>query len=382
MVSSSQLSVCSWNLLAPSLHEVKPGGLNWEYQRLPALHGWLVRLAHHDILCFQEAECGRMLDTLHAVLVPLGFAGVHTPGRDTLVNAIFFRVEHLTLLWLDPRSRVLLAGFALRDGRVVGIANVHLEAGQGPKQRAEAQQQAQLTSALVRMTVRRPFASIVCGDFNSSIAGGSPLHRLLTGSGLRRARLDAPTIMVSGFAATIDHIWSDCMLQPNRVWRCPGAPSRLSLPDAEHPSDHLPVSASIGVEAFRARMSRVLELQPRLGRGSSLDKDSYDAWTQVLRSRDPLAGHPGSSGKQAAREQRQLEACFLRGLGMEDAEFLRNWHSWASGVATAVVARAVACAAARVFPCSKQTLPEACSQRKSIIAIPPERGKIKQLLGG
>jgi len=195
MVSSSQLSVCSWNLLAPSLHEVKPGGLNWEYQRLPALHGWLVRLAHHDILCFQKAECGRMLDMLHAVLAPLGFTGVQSPGM-----AIFFRVERLTLLWMDSRSRVLLAGFAFLDGRVVGIANVHLEAGQGPKQRAEEQRQAQLVSALARMTARKPFASIVCGDFNSSLADGTPLHRLLVGSDLRRARLDEPSLMMPGFA--------------------------------------------------------------------------------------------------------------------------------------------------------------------------------------
>jgi hypothetical protein len=323
-----------------------------------------------------------MLDTLHAMLAPLGFTGVQTPGRETLVNAIFFRVERLTLLWMDSRSRVLLAGFALHDGRTVGIANVHLEAGQGPQQRAEEQRQAQLASALARMRARRPFASIVCGDFNSSLTGGTPLHKLLIGSGLLRARLDDFTLMVSGFAATIDHIWSDSVLQPNCVWRYPGAPSRLLLPDAKHPSDHLPISANVVVETFCAHMLRVLELQPRLSKQSFLDEASCHVWTQVLRTRDPLSGHPGSSGKRAAHEQRHLEATFLGGFGVEDTEFLRTWHSWASGVAVAVVARAVAFAAANVFPGSVRTSPGVCSEQKREAAIPPERGKIHQLLGG
>jgi len=103
---------------------------------------------------------------------------------------------------------------------------------------------------------------------------------------------------------------------------------------------------------------------------------------QVLRSRHPLAGHPGSSGKWAAPEQRPLEAAFLEDFGVEDIEFLRTWHSWASGVAVAVVARAVACAAANVFPGSGLTLPGACRAQKLKAAIPPERGKIFQLLGG
>jgi len=287
-------------------------------------------------------------------------------------------VERLTLLWMDSRSRVLLAGLALPDGCVVGITNVHLEAGQGPQQRAEQQRQAQLASALARMRACRPFASIVCGDFNTSLAGGTPLHRLLTGSGFQRARLDAPTLMVQGFSATIDHVWSDSVLKPDRVWRCPEAPLRLTLPDVEHPSDHLPDSASVVFEMFCAPVSRNLELQPRLGTQSSLDEASCHAWTQVLRSRDPLAGHPGSRGKRAAQEQRQLESAFLGCVGVEDAEFLRTWHSWASGVAIAVVARAVACAAANVFPSSGRTLRGACNEQKLEAAIPPECGKICQ----
>lgn len=348
------LSVCSWNLLAPSLHEAHPGALAWESSRLPALRWWLTKLACHDILCFQEAERSRVLCELHAMLAPLGFLAVETTRSETLVN-VTFKMERLTLVWVNPRSRVLLVGLALRDGRVVGVANVHLESGQGPQQRAESQRQAQMSTALSRMRACKPFCSIVCGDFNSSLASGSPLRELLVQSGLIRARLEGPTFMVRGCMHVIDHNWSDMALRPHGVLKCSNAPSKLELPDAEHPSDHLPVLATAQVESFNQQLMKALEVQPQAREASLLNGAVCHEWIQVLRSRDPLAGHPGSRGKFAAREQRLLEAAFLESLRAEDAGFLHAWHSWAAEVAAIVVTKAVTRAAVAIHVDAQQT---------------------------
>jgi len=339
----SQVSVCSWNLLAPSLHEAHPGALDWGNVRLPALRRWLKRLADaHDILCFQEAERGRLLSALYQELTPRGFVGVQTDRSETLVNATFFKKERLVLTWTDPRSRVLLCGLSFPDGRVIAVANVHLEAGQGCQQRAEAQRQAQMGSALGRMRSRRPFCSVVCGDFNSTLAEDSQLREILVECGMMQACIGGSSLMVRGFSALIDHIWSDMASEPVGVLRCPRASSSLELPDADHPSDHLPVSATMQIMPLTPRILEALWRQQQAREACQIQAAACHEWAQVLRSRDPLAGHPGSQGKAAAKAQRRLEEAFLGALSGEEAGRLRAWHSGAAEAAATMVAAAVA----------------------------------------
>merc|ERR550525_1483300 len=104
---------------------------------------------------------------------------------------------------------------------------------------------------------------------------------------------------------------------------------------------------------------------PRARDDLLIDEAMFHEWVQVLRSRDPLFGHPGSQGKFAAREQRQREAALLGICTAESAELLRAWHSWAAQVATMVVNTVVTRAAVATRAESAQVTPPQKSNEES-----------------
>mmetsp|Transcript_21681 Transcript_21681/g.39777 ORF Transcript_21681/g.39777 Transcript_21681/m.39777 type:complete len:376 (+) Transcript_21681:62-1189(+) len=332
------LPVCSWNLLAPSLHEAHEGGMRWELRR-PALRAWVQELAAtHNILCFQEAERSSVLQELHDVLGPLGFDAVALNRSETLVNVTFFKTSVVTLTRVEKRSRVLLSKLSFQDGRDMMVVNVHLEAGDHESQRV-----AQLRSALQRASAQRAVVTVVCGDFNSTLEPDSRLRQMLQEYGLSQGKLQGGvTYSVEGFSAVLDHIWADADLIEGSVLRSEASAqgTTLWLPDQHNPSDHLPVRAILAMPAAEKKLLEALN-QPIAPDGAvQPDMDIMEEWRAILRS----ARQPGN--KRNAKEQRKLEKMLLDVVQPEEAAFMQGYRSWASNVAAVVAASIAAKASA------------------------------------
>mmetsp|Transcript_67503 Transcript_67503/g.126092 ORF Transcript_67503/g.126092 Transcript_67503/m.126092 type:complete len:374 (+) Transcript_67503:40-1161(+) len=371
-----EFKLCSWNLLAPGLHEAHEASMCWEHWR-PALRSWLHRLSmDHDILCFQEAEKRVMLVELDDVLGPLGFDAVALDRSETLVNATFFRRSIFTLTRVDRRSRVLLSKLALQDGRDVMVVNVHLEAGDHESQRIS-----QLSSALKRATAQRAVVTVLCGDFNSTLEPTSHLRRMLNEFSFVQCKLaGGVTYSVEGYTAVLDHIWADADLSHGAVLRseasAPGA--ALCLPDLNNPSDHLPITGMLTMPLAEQRLLQALS-QPVAPAGARQpNMDILDEWHAILRSARP------NSKKRSAKEQRKLEKVLLDVVQPEEAVFMQGSRTWASNVAAVVVASVAAKASVNTRAQGTDTcMAMRCTASKDAVASFDLGSRLREnLLGG
>jgi hypothetical protein len=217
----------------------------------------------------------------------------------------------------------------MADGRELSVANVHLEAGGNDKN--EKQRIAQLASVLKRMDG----SIVVCGDFNSCISQGSSLHVQLVDKALVRAPTSGITLAHPGYSDTLDHIW----VTQNLVARLVLGSSKEALaaveiagiPNATHPSDHLPVAATFSFKppASMKQQNQSLPVMP-----SAISAEISQEWLQICRHVDV------NGGKRALREQKRLEAAFLEILSEEEASQLLNWRDTAARAARNVVVAA------------------------------------------
>lgn len=348
MSGKDQVSVLSWNLLAPSYDE---NALPWETVRLPALRAWLTRFAACDVICVQEFDItSSALDEVQQLMASHGFdCVVQNRNGFPVVNATFFKASRFQLAWSEHRSRVLLCSLVLRDGRELGIANVHLEAGAGKNN--ETQRASQLKSALRRLRSHSAWCEVVCGDFNSDLQTDSPLRAQLVGAGLAAASSGrtGPTYAVPGYYDTLDHVWAGQALRPLAVLGSSQQALRavvaMGLPDREHPSDHLPVAAS-----FR--------MMPAGGGGpppaaliapADVSEFLREEWLLLLSAR--RVGAP----KCEARKQRQVEAAFLQAVGPDAGERLSAWREAAERAAKEVLRAAALRALSRTAAAATTT---------------------------
>eukprot|EP00418_Pyrodinium_bahamense_P097889 CAMPEP_0179029468 /NCGR_PEP_ID=MMETSP0796-20121207/10071_1 /TAXON_ID=73915 /ORGANISM="Pyrodinium bahamense, Strain pbaha01" /LENGTH=336 /DNA_ID=CAMNT_0020725631 /DNA_START=239 /DNA_END=1249 /DNA_ORIENTATION=+ len=300
-------------------------------------------------MCFQEVDRGSSLGELREALAPHGFDAVVQDRKDfPVVNATFFKRDRFVVSWVDHRSRVLLAGLMLPDGREVGIVNVHLEAGAGNA--SEAQRKAQLTSALRRARARKPWCIVACGDFNSTLRPASDLHTLLTESGLSKVPCTGSTLAVPGYADVLDHIWAGKQLRARAVLGSERTILRrleaAGLPDTENPSDHLPVAAIFVVQQLDVPSGA--HAPPMVEPPQETSNAIRREWLEILRLSAAGIAPPSGGRKRALREQKKLEAAFLATLGAEEATGLRRWHAAAKEAANRLVAETVAAALARL----------------------------------
>jgi endonuclease/exonuclease/phosphatase family metal-dependent hydrolase len=338
-------SVCTWNMLAPCLHEAHPGCLLW-IQRRSAWQRCLQRLSKCDVLCFQEVDRDSVAAELNDMLEAEGFAAVHQDlkGR-AWGNATFFKAGRLRLVWSEHRSRVLLTGFALPNGCVIGVVNVHLEAGDAKIN--EAQRISMLTSAVRHLHKYSPSYIVVAGDFNSSLKHDSKLREMLVAQNLHRVPIQGLTFAVPGYADTLDHIWASEALRPRALQgSTPQALKQIAgegLPNFDHASDHLPVAAKFLVQdCVKGPQMCALNAPP-----VDCDSTVRSEWLQIL-AYEREAMMQGESQKKAKRTQRELEKAFFQAISEEAAAYLRQWHSAAAAVAKAAVAASVLHAQAHV----------------------------------
>lgn len=371
-----ELAVCTWNMLAPCLHEDHPGSLPWSCRR-SAWRQCLERIATCDVLCFQEVDRHCVADELTSMLAANGFAFVAQDGKGRpWGNVTFFKTERLRLAWSASRCRTLLTGFALPSGHVVGIVNVHLEAGIAETN--ESQRLSMLTSALRRLREYSSSHVIITGDFNCSLQHDSQLRDLLMAEGLNRVPCKGFTFAVQGYADTLDHIWVSESFQAKMVLgSTPEALKSIAsegLPNSEYPSDHLPVAAKFHVQESITQRANASSAESS-SIGASCDRSMLVAicgeWLQIIEYAR-RAMNEGQSKKKAMRDQRDLERAFFDLIGEEAATYVRQWHAGASKAAQSAVAAAVSVAQARMSDeqtCDAQ--PETCSRR---VAKPSEGG--------
>lgn len=332
--TEDEVSVFSWNLLAPSNHGDEVAFSTTAGREL-AICSWLERAAACDIICVQELDRAVGFDgRLQSFLAERGFESIVQDRRDfPVVNATFFKAKRFHVTWTEHRSRVLLCALRTLDGREFCIANVHLQAHAGAQQ--EAQRKAQLTSALRRLLARAPWAKVVCGDFNSSLESESELRSMMLQAGLTSPPATGPTLVMPGFASVLDHVWASAALRPVACLRSCAAEksaiSRAGLPSPEYPSDHLPVAMVYRLAPYSPPVVAVEEPH-------SIDEAIRAEWLAIL-SCAPL---PCSAPcKKAAKEQRQMESSFLGTLQQGHAQLLRAWHSSAAEAAKSLLQAAV-----------------------------------------
>jgi endonuclease/exonuclease/phosphatase family metal-dependent hydrolase len=346
----NELSLCSWNMLAPCLHEEHPGSLKWSCRR-SAWQRCVEQVATCDILCFQEVDRDCVADDLTNMLAKFGYAAVlqEQKGR-TWGNATFFKTQRLRLIWSESRSRTLCTGFALPDGCVIGVVNVHLEAGS--TETNEAQRVSMLTSALRRLREYAPLHVIVAGDFNSSLKHDSELRDLLIATGLCRVPTRGLTFAVPGYADVLDHIWTSESFHVSTVF---GSTTETldsiaseGMPNSRQPSDHLPVAAKFhfqdcGIQDSGMQSGKASSAQlffNGMPCDSSMVASMCHEWVLIM-DHARRAMSEGQNRKKAIREQRDLEKAFIEAMGEEAGTFLRKCHAKALEAAQSAVAAAI-----------------------------------------
>ena len=312
-----QISVLSWNVLAPGHGE--DSRMDWNTERLPCLLESLGCYSACDVICLQELEKGVSLEKVQAYLAERGFECVSQKrdGKDSyhVVNATFFRAARFRLHWSESRSRVLLTGLLLPNGRELCVVNVHLSA------RELATRISQMASSLQRTHRVVSSYQIICGDFNDSLRPESPLVPMLSAHGVSQTSPCGPTM---SFGGALDHICVGPGLAQEAVLtstqkELAGLKYR-TLPDAENPSDHLPVAGLF-------RMSQASDWHvPRLPEPPTTLPGQLEAWTELcLQELKPLPVEK-KARKVQRKEQRQVEETFLSSLSEEEQARLTAWR--------------------------------------------------------
>jgi hypothetical protein len=219
------------------------------------------------------------------------------------------------------------------DGRVLSVANVHLA---GHKE-AASQREAQLTSALGRLR-SRAWATLACGDFNSSLFEGSLLSKLLSEAGLQRVKSSCPTFAAGGSVAVLDHVFASRSFRQAstlELTEVTMAELEAGLPNANHSSDHLPVGACFRMPAL---LQQTLAVPPTSSRSDPQHQEQQEflqEWCALTRvAGQTMLDRIADGARRAIRvEHRAVEAAFLQLVSTTDAEYLQQWREIAKQAA-------------------------------------------------
>lgn len=331
--------MASWNLLSPTVHEAHEKHMPWQ-DRLPAFQRIIGQLSNIDVLCFQEVDVTVSFPTLRALLRSAGYSHVlqhRSADGQALALAMFFRESRCRKVWEEHRSRTLGMGLQLLDGRVLAIVNVHLEAGDEDGN-AEPKRQAQLASVLSKVDAQNPWATVVCGDFNSSVSAGSMLCDYLEDAGLNRVVDASPSFAGFGSVSRLDHIFaSPCLLKPCALELAMLSQEELEagLPSADHPSDHVPVGACFRLPLVVPRPTPKPASKPTVRAAVAATmtepcKEFKQEWCALTWTRSQAALRKGKARKGALAEHRATEAEFLLLLSAGETEYLMQWRKGAA----------------------------------------------------
>merc|ERR1712113_619117 len=138
----------------------------------------------------------------------------------------------------------------------------------------------------------------------------------------------------------LDHIWANESLQVTAVIGSTAhelaAIEASGLPNADNPSDHLPVAAFYRLSPRRQQLNgaNMLDIEMPASPGMDICLE----WLEILR----LA--PVKGTKHETRQQKKLEKEFLKMISRQEAANLSSWRTAAASVARDVVAAVVSSA--------------------------------------
>ncbi|KAF8060285.1 CCR4 [Scenedesmus sp. PABB004] len=295
--AADELSVVSYNVLADCFaakhgEYVPEEQLDWRAYRWPLLQEQLLSW-QADVVCLQEVDVLALPEWLEFAAAA-GYAAVQQDAKGKqAVCLTLYRAAKLQLWWSDARSRTLLAALLFTDSsgasQVIYVANCHLEGSP----RKPAERLAQARSALASLARHQQSAGlppsechvVFTGDLNSGrseavwrllsqgwLPAGYCERHLPTTAVLPEGVEDAtqPYLLADAYAqhplpftrkvpalsSCLDWLFvSTTMSVVALLWpldegdasdrRLPH--SRVGLPNARHPSDHLPIGAKLCV---------------------------------------------------------------------------------------------------------------------------------------
>ncbi|KAI8464931.1 MAG: hypothetical protein J3K34DRAFT_489601 [Monoraphidium minutum] len=306
------ISVVSYNILADcyawNLTYCAPLHLVWQY-RWPAVAAAL-EAAAADIVCLQEVDAAKLEDLqAWAAAFGYGIAAQEVAGKPALC-ATLYKVARFRPWWADTkRSRAVCCALLYLDSagatqarsafsEVLYVANMHLEGH--PDKGAERMVQARnALASLARHQESQglpPAACsvVACGDFNEGPAGGvahllragwapllgAPGAKAPAGGGgggggggglgaglaeevseatqpylLQDAYAANPlpyTRRVPRSAASIDQLWVSAHAAVTHLLHATSPADAEGMPNAQQPSDHLPLGATVLLPAAAA----------------------------------------------------------------------------------------------------------------------------------
>lgn len=292
--SADEISIVSYNILADvfskKLTYADESLLDWREHRWPLIQQQ-IRAWSADIVCLQEVDVLWLSEYL-AFAAAAGYSAIHQDSKGKQVVCMtLFKPGKLQLWWQESRSRALLAAFLFTDStgatQALYAANLHLEGSPYKPQERLAQARSALASLQKHQTAAglppEECHVVVAGDFNSS--KGEAVGRLLssgwlpagyTEPHLPQVRIlpegggDAaqPYLLADAYAArplpftrkvpqlesSLDWLFVSASLTVTALLQPldPALPadrrlphSRTGLPNAAHPSDHLPIGAKL-----------------------------------------------------------------------------------------------------------------------------------------
>ncbi len=257
-----KLKILTYNVLAdvyllPERYPDSPHDCIEFSWRTQALISKIVSL-DADLICLQEVEPA-LFEALRGSLEPLGYRGwlELSGGNGTEGCAIFYRARLMTLKLpsrfdfpekpgTSPCRR--LAQIALFDagGQSVAVVNTHLQWDTPTTARSACRSVHQVVSLLEELGTMAPaLPTIICGDFNTEADSQTVRELLERGYQFSHAG-DAmgPTCRANGKCRMIDFIFhtSGISAFPSLI---EPIDSSIPMPGLEHPSDHVPVVATL-----------------------------------------------------------------------------------------------------------------------------------------
>lgn len=324
------LSLLSWNLLAENCTiggvnkairyaHVPPEDLAWETRCSRILREVLVSDA--DVLCFQEVDIKNEA-SLRVPLEEAGYAGLLQKKDDAkhpTVNATFWKTCRLNVVSEVHRSRVFTTIFVDEQGRLLAVANCHLEG----HPRESVARVKQLQSTLKQLQQLRHHGVIIVGDFNCELQTSACASYLAFGTvlpGVIEWGVDVPCSasqipghgyeLSSAYPSTGDHFsftirgtWRgllDQIWHSHRSLQVVGLRNLLEnpehrcmilaqgLPSALNPSDHLPVGAVFKWEGVLPELNaKPTSMQPSTASMNPLEEAALllanCPWTEAQR---------------------------------------------------------------------------------------------------
>lgn len=238
------MRLATWNVLCdaylrPSLYPAVPPKWLEPHTRLPAVIRRALQL-DADVLCLQEVDA-HTAQALNTALGQHGYVGRwrQKSGGKPDGCAMFWRgleaVDELTLVHSDGSGHVAQATVF----RSIRVVTTHLKwSARGAPDRVTVSQAHALTAWLGESSA---VPTLLCGDFN--VTPDDEVMHVLVSAGFEDVFGGATTpqtCVANGRSSRIDHVVArGVVARPAAVQF--DQQGRVSLPDADEPSDHVPL---------------------------------------------------------------------------------------------------------------------------------------------